>query len=88
MMETKVLIDKLTSSSTEEEDSSSESSESSAASDYSSSDDDLRSAAMIELVRATRYLSERKWPEKMKHLTSFILKSDNEKFKQHARMTR
>ena len=88
MIETKVLIDKLTSSSTEEEDSSSESSESSAASDYSFSDDDLRSAAMIELVRATRYLSERKWPEKMKHLTSFILKSDNEKFKQHARRTR
>ena len=55
-------------SSTEEENSSSDSSDSS---DFSSSDDDLQSAAIIELVRGTRYLSDRKCPEKMKYLTFF-----------------
>ena len=85
MMETKILMDKLLISSSEEESSSAESSSSE---NVSSDDDDLRSFALIEFVEQTRYLSERKHPEKMEQLTNFILKSEDETFKKHARMTR
>ena len=78
-------MDKLMSSSTEEESSSAVSSSSE---NESSSDDNLRSFALIELVKQTRYLSDRKHPEKMGQLTNFILKSDDEIFKKYARMTR
>ena len=85
MMERKILMNKLMSNSTEEESSSAESSSSE---DMSSSDDDLRSFALTELVERTRYLSERKHTEKIGQLTNFILKSDDETFKKHARMTK